>query len=78
VTICTYHPFDVKVCFNGHEWAKQQSRQAGIGFEALSNGFFGTSPAFDRAGERLYISYPAKPLKSCPKTGNRFHGASWR
>jgi len=27
------------VCFNGHEWAKQQLRQEGIGFEALENGF---------------------------------------
>ncbi len=39
VKICTYFPFDVKVCFNGHEWAKQQLRRAKIGFEALSNGF---------------------------------------
>jgi len=39
IKICTYFPFDVKVCFNGHEWAKQQLRQAGIGFEALDNGF---------------------------------------
>ena len=39
IKICTYFPFEVKVCFNGHEWAKQQLRQAGIGFEALDNGF---------------------------------------
>ena len=39
IKVCTYLPFEVKVCFNGHEWAKQQLRQAGIGFEALSNGF---------------------------------------
>ncbi len=39
IKICTYFPFDVKVCFNGHEWAKQQLRKEGIGFEALSNGF---------------------------------------
>jgi len=39
IKVCTYFPFDVKVCFNGHEWAKQQLRQEGIVFEALSNGF---------------------------------------
>lgn len=39
IKVCTYFPFDVKVCFNGHEWAKQQLRQAGIAFEALDNGF---------------------------------------
>lgn len=27
IKVCTYFPFDVKVCFNGHEWAKQQLRQ---------------------------------------------------
>ena len=39
IKVCTYFPFDVKVCFNGHEWAKQHLRQAGIGFKALNNGF---------------------------------------
>jgi hypothetical protein len=39
IKVCTYFPFDVKVCFNGHEWAKQQLRKEGIGFEALNNGF---------------------------------------
>jgi len=39
IKVCTYFPFDVKVCLNGHEWAKQQLRKEGIGFEALSNGF---------------------------------------
>jgi hypothetical protein len=39
IKICTYFPFDAKVCFNGHEWAKQQLRKENIGFEALSNGF---------------------------------------
>jgi hypothetical protein len=39
IKVCTYFPFDVKVCFNGHEWAKQQLRKEGIGFEAMNNGF---------------------------------------
>jgi len=39
IKVCTYFPFDVKVCFNGHEWAKQQLRREGIRFEALHNGF---------------------------------------
>src|SRR3990170_5158167 len=39
IKVCTYFPFDVKVCFNGHEWAKQQLRQEGIAFAALNNGF---------------------------------------
>jgi hypothetical protein len=39
IKVCTYFPFDVKVCFNGHEWAKQQLRKEGIEFKALNNGF---------------------------------------
>ena len=39
IKVCTYAPYGVKVCINGHEWAKCQLQQAGIGFEALDNGF---------------------------------------
>jgi hypothetical protein len=39
IKVCTYFPFDVKVCFNGHEWAKQQLHKEGVSFESLSNGF---------------------------------------
>jgi hypothetical protein len=39
IKVCTYFPFDIKVCFNGHEWAKQQLHKEGIPFEALNNGF---------------------------------------
>ncbi|HSU35960.1 MAG TPA: hypothetical protein VLJ88_09880 [Propionibacteriaceae bacterium] len=39
IKICAYFPYPVKVWLNGHEWAKQQARHAGIGFSELSNGF---------------------------------------
>ncbi len=39
IKVCSYLPFEVKVCLNGHEWAKQQLRREGIAFEALENGF---------------------------------------
>lgn len=35
----SYAPYPVKVCLNGHEWAKQQLRHLGIEFEPLDNGF---------------------------------------
>ncbi len=35
----SYAPYPVKLCVNGHEWAKQQLRREGIGFESLDNGF---------------------------------------
>jgi hypothetical protein len=34
----TYFPYNAKLCLNGHEYAKRQLTQKGIGFEALDNG----------------------------------------
>ena len=39
IKVCTYFPYPIKVWLNGHEWAKRQAGQAGIGFSELSNGF---------------------------------------
>ncbi len=39
IKVGAYAPYPVKVCLNGHKWAKQQLRRAGIVFEALDNGF---------------------------------------
>ncbi len=36
---CSYFPYNAKLCLNGHEWAKRQATQAGIGFTALDNAF---------------------------------------
>ena len=35
---CTYFPYNAKLCLNGHEYAKQQLTNKGIGFQALDNG----------------------------------------
>jgi hypothetical protein len=42
IKVCTYCPWPIKVWVNGHEWAKRQAAQAGIGFTELSNGFADT------------------------------------
>jgi hypothetical protein len=34
----TYFPYNAKLCLNGHEYAKRQLAQKGIGFQALDNG----------------------------------------
>lgn len=39
VKVGTYLTFPVKLCLNGHEWAKQQLHREGISFESLDNGF---------------------------------------
>jgi hypothetical protein len=36
--ICSYAPYPLWCCANGHEWAKCQLAKARIGFEALDNG----------------------------------------
>ncbi len=39
IKVCAYFPYPGKIWINGHEWAKRQAAQAGIGFRELSNGF---------------------------------------
>jgi len=38
IKFCTYFPYAVKVCLNGHEWLKRQLTQREIPFEPLDNG----------------------------------------
>lgn len=35
---CSYFPYTVKLCINGHEYLKRQLTQEGVAFEALDNG----------------------------------------
>jgi len=37
--ICGYAPYSLKLCLNGHEWAKRQLSKQAIAFGALDNGF---------------------------------------
>ena len=39
IKICSYFPYPAKIWVNGHEWAKRQATQQGLGFTELSNGF---------------------------------------
>lgn len=38
IKICSYFPYSIKVCLNGHEWLKRQLAQRRLSFEALDNG----------------------------------------
>ncbi len=38
VRLCSYAPYPLWCCANGHEWAKCQLAKAGVGFHALDNG----------------------------------------
>ena len=46
-----YAPYPIWIYLNGHEWAKRQLEKAGIGYEALDNGF--RSCADPRALQRI-------------------------
>ena len=39
IKVCSYAPWGIKFCMNGHEWVKRQMEKQGIAFEALDNGF---------------------------------------
>jgi hypothetical protein len=54
--ICSYAPWSVKLCLNGHEWAKRQLDKRHIAYEALDNGF-------------LSCSEPEKLQKICDALG---------
>jgi hypothetical protein len=37
--VCGYAPYAIKLCLNGHEWAKRQLHRRRVPFTALDNGF---------------------------------------
>jgi hypothetical protein len=39
IKVCSYAPWSVKLCLNGHEWAKRQLEKRKVAYEALDNGF---------------------------------------
>lgn len=39
IKVCSYAPWGIKVCINGHEWAKRQLEKDGVKCETLDNGF---------------------------------------
>lgn len=39
IKVCGYAPSAIKICLNGHEWAKRQLARRRIRFTALDNGF---------------------------------------
>src|SRR3989449_9490562 len=45
IKFCSYFPYAMKVCLNGHEWLKRQLTQRGIAYEPLDNGIRSTDEA---------------------------------
>jgi hypothetical protein len=40
IKVCSYAPYGIRLCLNGHEWVKRQLSKENIAFESLDNGFF--------------------------------------
>ena len=45
IKFCSYFPYAMKVCLNGHEWLKRQLTQRDIAYEPLDNGIRSTAEA---------------------------------
>ena len=63
IKVGTYAPYPVKVCLNGHEWAKQQLRRAGLAFESLDNGF--SSCADPARLQEICRQLGPEPVQAC-------------
>jgi len=75
IKICSYFPYPAKVWVNGHEWAKQQARMAGIGFAERPTG---SPPAMTRLGCRRFVTGSARPTcRRSSTAGSRSSPPHW-
>jgi hypothetical protein len=70
VKLCSYAPYPLWCCCNGHEWAKRQLTLAGIGFKALDNGLLAVDDAVaaHRVCARLSAGHVIDLLRRCMAT----------
>jgi hypothetical protein len=57
IRLCSYAPYALWGCANGHEWAKAQLAKAGVGFAALDNGL-------------RSVEDPARARRTCARLGS--------
>jgi hypothetical protein len=76
IKVCTYCPWPMKIWLNGHEWAKQQCRKAGLGFTELSNGFASCEdPPCSRGSATCCSPAPSRCSSSAGFRGSRCRSA---
>jgi len=53
--VCSYAPWSLKLCLNGHEWAQRPMEKQGVAFETLDKGFRSCADPqkLQQTGERL-------------------------
>ncbi|MGH2717150.1 MAG: hypothetical protein ACRDJU_01035 [Actinomycetota bacterium] len=62
IKVSTYAPFSMWVGCNGHDWAKRQAEQDGLGYRALDNGFAGCDNP--DALQRICDRFGASPIRT--------------
>lgn len=62
VKVCSYAPYPIKVCLNGHEWLKRQLQKEKIAFVALDNGIL--SCASPKALQALCARLKSEDIQS--------------
>jgi len=87
IKVCSYAPWALKVCLNGHEWVKRQLDQRGIVYEALDNGFLSCADGAalkelcDALGEKQIAAFLARWLERLPMpltAEDRQAGYDWK
>jgi len=62
IKFCSYFPYSIKVCLNGHEWLKRQLDKRGLPYEALDNGILSCNDP--RGVQRLADRLDAKKIEA--------------
>jgi hypothetical protein len=87
VKVCSYAPWALKVCVNGHEWAKRQLDKRGIAYESLDNGFLSCADPHalqevcNSLGQQQIEAFLARWLERLPMpltSTDRQAGYDWR
>lgn len=63
VRVCSYFPFNARVCINGHEWLAERMRRQGLAFRQQANAFL-TCSAPERL-QQLSDAFSGKHIEAC-------------
>jgi hypothetical protein len=90
LNFCTYFPYYVKLCLNGHEYLKCPLRKRGIAFEARDNGVrwcedpasCSVASSYSRCHRQLAefaaVRLPAETVECCSPVNAFATDFSWR
>lgn len=77
IKICGYAPYAIKLCLNGHEWAKRQLQRRRLRFTARDNGFLRCAQSESLQERSFRLHRTARSAKSS-QISQSFLGPSFR